>query len=417
MTTIRNRSVHTLLATALIGSSFAVATATPSASASEQPDRATVVASTDRGDLVSATRIRHLDIAATRHLLADAGYSTDEVRRPVDGYRLVYRTVDRRGRSIRASGLFAYPTSGPHRLRTVLFEHGTTPSSADAPSVGKGDTYQQAGALSFAAAGYAVAAPDYVGLGVGQGYPAYLDGRTEVSASVDLLEAARDFAVGKDLRLSRGVRVAGFSQGAHAALVTARTLQRGRVPRLRLTAVASISGAYDFRHAELPAILSGEVDPKLATLYLGYLLTSWDHLHGLYDSPSRVFRAPYDGFVTGLYDGTHRGIEVYKRMPATPQKLLTKAGLRMLRHPAGRFARALDEYDNACDGWTPRAPIRMYYTGGDREATPTNTLQCADDFARRGFAVRTRDLRVPDHGASGRAGVTAAIRWFDRLGR
>ena len=134
----------------------------------------------------------------------------------------MYRTVDRRGRSIRASGLFAYPTSGPHRLRQVLFEHGTTPSSADAPSVGKGDTYQQAGALSFAAAGYAVAAPDYVGLGVGQGYPAYLDGRTEVSASVDLLDAARDFAAGKDLRLSRGVRVAGFSQGAHAALVTAR---------------------------------------------------------------------------------------------------------------------------------------------------------------------------------------------------
>ena len=414
MTTIRNRSLQALLTITLVGSSFVAATASPSAS--DEPAPAAVVA-TDRGGLVSATRIRHLDLAATRHLLADAGYSTNEVRRPVDGYRLVYRTVDRRGRSIRASGLFAYPTSGPHRLRQVLFEHGTTPSSADAPSVGKGDTYQQAGALSFAAAGYAVAAPDYVGLGVGQGYPAYLDGRTEVSASVDLLDAAREFAAGKDLRLSRGVRVAGFSQGAHAALVTARALQRGHVPRLRLAAVASISGAYDFRQAELPSILSGEVDPKLATLYLGYLLTSWDHLHGLYDSPSEVFRAPYDGFVTGLYDGTHRSIEVYKRMPATPRKLLTKAGLRMLQHPAGRFARALAAYDSACDGWTPRAPIRLYYTGGDREATPTNTLHCADDFARHGFAVRTRDLQVPDHSASGRAGVTAAIRWFDRHGR
>ena len=415
MTTIRTRPLQILLATALIGSSFVLATASPSAI--DQSATGTVAATTDRGTLVSATRIRHLDIAATRHLLADAGYSTEEVRRPVDAYRLVYRTVDRRGRSIRASGLFAYPTSGPHRLRQVLFEHGTTPSSADAPSVGKGDTYQQAGALSFAADEYAVAAPDYVGLGVGQGYPAYLDGRTEVSASVDLLDAARAFAAGRDLRLSREVRVAGFSQGAHAALVTARTLQRGQVPRLRLAAVASISGGYDFRHAELPAILRGEVDPKLATLYLGYLLTSWDHLHGLYDSPSQVFRAPYDDFVTGLYDGTHPSIEVYKRMPATPRKLLTKAGLRMLRHPAGRFARALDAYDTACDGWTPRAPIRLYYTGGDREATPTNTLHCVDDFAKRGFAVRTRDLQVPDHSASGRAGVTATIRWFDRLGR
>ena len=414
MTIIRTRPLQILLATTLMASTVAVASAAPSVG--DQPE-SVAAASTGRGTLVSATRVRHLDLAATRRLLADAGYSTEEVRRPVDGYRLVYRTVDRRGQSIRASGLFAYPTSGPHRLRQVLFEHGTTPSSADAPSVGTGDTYQQAGALSFAAAGYAVAAPDYVGLGAGQGYPAYLDGRTEVSASVDLLEAARDFAVGKDLGLSHGVRVAGFSQGAHAALVTARSLQRGSRPRLHLAAVASISGAYDFRHAELPAIRSGEVDPKLATLYLGYLLTSWDHLHDLYDSPSEVFRAPYDDFVTGLYDGTHRSIEVYKRMPATPRQLLTEAGLRMIRHPAGLFARALDGYDTACEGWAPRAPIRLFYTGGDREATPTNTLHCADDFATSGFAVRTKDLQVPDHSASGRAGVTAAIRWFDRLGR
>jgi hypothetical protein len=211
--------------------------------------------------------------------------------------------------------------------------------------------------------------------------------------------------------------VAGFSQGAHTALVAARVLQRGSAARLRVAAVASISGAYDFRHAELPAIRNGEVDPKLATLYLGYLLTSWDHLHGLYDSPSELFRAPYYRFVTGLYDGTHPSIEVYKRMPSTPQKLLTKAGLRMLKHPSGRFARAMDGYGAVCEGWTPRVPIRLYYTGGDREATPTNTLHCVDDFARRGFAVRTRDLQVPDHSESGRAGVTSAIRWFDRLGR
>jgi hypothetical protein len=65
----------------------------------------------------------------------------------------------------------------------------------------------------------------------------------------------------------------------------------------------------------------------------------------------------------------------------------------------------------------PRVPVRLFYTGGDREATPTNTLHCVADLARQGFAVRTRDPQTRDHTSSGRDGVVEAIRWFRRLDR
>lgn len=401
-----------LLAGLLAGSTLVltVAPVAPVLASADAP--AAPAVSVERGDILSSTVVKRLTVPQTRRLLKEAGYPTSEVRRPLVAHRVVYRTVTRSGKATRASGLVAFPTTGPRRLEPVLWTHGTTPSKAAAPSIGTDDVYQQAGALAFAAAGYAVVAPDYLGLGTGAGRPVYLDARTERTASLDLLTAARTFAQQKGRRLERGVNVAGYSQGAHAALVNGRAIQEGQARGSRLAALAPISGAYAFREAELPALVNGEVIPKLGALYLGYLLTAWDRMHGLYGSPREAFRKPYAGFVTGLYDGTHSSMEVYQRMPDSPAKLLTPRWMRQLRKPSGAFLKALNAYDEACRGWVPKVPTRMYYTGGDQEAVPANTLHCANDFARSGYAVRTRDLRVRSHTASGATGAIAAIRFF-----
>lgn len=402
-----------LLAGLLAGSTL-VLTAAPVvptlAATDSSSDRPAV--SAERGDVLSSTVVRRLTVPQAKRYLKEAGYPITEVRRPLVGYRLTYRTVTRDGMPTRASGLVAFPTTGPSQLEPVLWTHGTTPSDADAPSIGTGDSYQQGGALAFAAAGYAVVAPDYLGLGAGAGRPVYLDGKTERTASLDLLTAARTFAKKHGRQLESGVNVAGYSQGAHAALVNGRAIQEGEAPGSELAALAPISGAYSFRRAELPALAHGEVVPKLGALYLGYLLTSWDRIHNIYGSPKEAFRAPYSGFVTSLYDGSHSSMEVYQRMPASPAKLLTPRWLKQLRSPSGAFLKALNAYDESCRGWVPKVPTRMYYTGGDQEAVPANTLHCADDFARSGYAVRTHDLRVRSHTVSGAAGAIAAIRFF-----
>lgn len=370
----------------------------------------------NRGAIVSSTQVKSLDAGQARSLLQDAGFPATDVRYGLTAYQIVYRTVDAEGRPVTASGLVAFPRSTRDRLRPVLFAHGTTPSKADAPSTGTGDNYHQAAALSFAAAGYAVVAPDYLGLGAGPGRPAYLDTQTEVNASLDLFRAARAFAGQQGRTMRAETYVAGFSQGAHAALTVARAIQEGQAGAgTRLGAVAPISGAYDFRASELPAMLAGEVDPKLATLYIGYLLTSWNALHGLYHSPREIFQEPYAPIVDDLYDGTHSSLEIFQRMPATLPGLLNTRGMRMLQQPAGRFAAALHAYDSACTGWTPRAPVRMYYARGDREAVNANTVKCVAQFDHSGYAVPAVDLGPVDHTTSGAEGVVAAAHWFDSL--
>lgn len=370
-----------------------------------------------RGTIISSTKVRDLDAAQLRTTLRESGYPTDEVRYGATGYRVSYRTVDYHGRATTASGLVSFPNNRHDRLQPVLFAHGTSTSKPEAPSTGGGD-YHQAGALSFAGAGFASIAPDYLGLGTGPGRPPYLDTRTEVSASTDLLRAARTLADRHHRGLRSTVHVTGFSQGAHAALTTAHALQRGTAGTgFRLGATAPISGAYSLRDHQLPAMINGDVDPKLATLYTGYLFTSWNALRGIYDDSEEIFRPPYASIVDDLYDGTHSGQEVFEGMPDTPAQLLNDRGMSLLADPSGPFADAVDEYDAACRGWRPSGPIRLYYATGDAEAVNGNTEQCVADFARRGVSVPTVDLGELDHVGSGAVGVVDAAGWFRSLDR
>src|SRR5688572_2832327 len=117
----------------------------------------------DAAEGVSATPLQTISRLQGRVLLRLAGVSAIPISYDVDCYRVVYRTRDARGREITASGLLALPRDvRPRRL--VSFQHGTTTSRDAVPSAL--DATGKAAALVFAGSGYALIAPDYLGLGV-----------------------------------------------------------------------------------------------------------------------------------------------------------------------------------------------------------------------------------------------------------
>src|SRR4030095_15743782 len=126
-----------------------------------------------------------------------------------------------------------------------------------------------------------------------------------------------------------------------------------------------ISGAYDFRHVQLPAILDGQLPPKVAVIYATLLLVAWNRLHHLYDSPAEVFQAPYDSTIEQLFDNQHTGQQVVVGTPDDISQLLTPHGFEVLRNPTGQLAAALRVADGVCTDWTPRAPIRLYLDTAD----------------------------------------------------
>ncbi|MFE6919761.1 lipase family protein [Nocardia sp. NPDC057663] len=89
--------------------------------------------------------------------------------------------------------------------------------------------------------GYAVVAPDYLGLGrFDTGPHPYLEVRSEATATIDLVRAAR--AANPDL--SRTWTAVGASQGGHAALSTG-SVQRSYAPELDFRGIVAVDPASD----------------------------------------------------------------------------------------------------------------------------------------------------------------------------
>ncbi|TMR02237.1 lipase [Actinomadura soli] len=370
--------------------------------------------------MVSATHLRTMSADQVRGWLASEGFDDSSVRHGVDTYRLVYRTIDTRGRATTASGLLVLPRGGDRRLDTVSFTHGTEIYKPDAPST-SGDVWGPGPAVTYGAAGFAAVAPDYLGLGEGPGLHPWKHVPSEVSAALDMLRAARQFAPRTGRLLNGDVLATGFSQGASSALGLARALQHGADPHFRIRAVAPISGAYDFEGAELQALLKGDVPPEVAAVYVSYLFTAWNRIHGgVYETPSEVFHEPHASRVEKLFNGTTPGPDVLESLPDTLGELLTRRGFAVLRHPSGTFADALRVDAEVCRAWTPHVPIRLYKIADDEQATTANTDRCAAWLRERGVNAPVIDVGDTVYGGSRHlgsnvAGTAQIVRWFTTL--
>ncbi|MEV7519540.1 alpha/beta hydrolase [Streptomyces sp. NPDC091371] len=365
-----------------------------------------------RGTLLSVTPVGSLDRAGVAAYLSGLGMDAGTVRYGITAYRLTYATVDPQGRPTTATGLFVLPQGGPHRLDLVSDTHGTTTHRNAAPSGGAG--YNRFTPYLHAASGRAVAAPDYLGLGGGPGFHPYMDTASSVTASVDMLRAARTAGDRLGRPVTRDVYATGFSQGGQVAMALGRELSRPG-SGFRLRALAPMAGPYDLTGSEIPGITDGRVAPRTAVFYLTYALTAQNRLHPLYKDPAEVFRAPYAQAVESLFDGSHHEEEIVAALPATPQELLTPEWYENIRAPHGELLDFLKANDDACD-WKPVVPVRLYTGAADTDVPIANTRACAADLARHGVRARVVDQGPDaDHFTTAIRSAPQVARWFDSV--
>jgi hypothetical protein len=398
ITRLRTRILALAATIALVGGVATPALAAPS------------VRTQARGDVVSVTPLTRLSAAQATQYARGMGFDVPAVRDGVDTYRIVYRTVTPQGRPTTASGVVALPRDAKGALATVEYTHGTMPYRGDAPSVSDGP--DRAVPVMFAGNGFAGVAPDYLGLGTGPGAHPYMDVRSETTASVDLLCAARTVAARHGERLDGRLFATGFSQGGAAAMGVGRAVQRGDAPGFRLAGLAPVSGPYDLRGQELPAALGGRLAGPNAAFYLAYVLTAWNRLHPLYHSPSEAFRAPYDRTLAPLFDGAHTDEEIAAALAPNPQALLTPQFIAKLQHPTGVFAAMLRTADAVCTGWTPRVPVRLYAADGDTDVAFGNAVSCDRSLRAHGVDAPLVDVGPVTHIPSALRSYPLILRWF-----
>ncbi len=225
-------------------------------------------------------------------------------------YHLVYDTVDPQGALTPASGALMVPSgsdSGCTGARPVLlYAHGTTTDrNFDIAALNASDNAEGVLlAAVFAAEGYIVVAPNYVGYGSSTlGYHPYLVADQQSKDMIDSLMAARAALPTADAPGSSDggkLFITGYSQGGFVALATHRAMQSGG---MTVTASAPMSGPYALA-AFGDAIFEGQVSDS-ATVNIALAMVAYQRAYGdIYAAPSDVFASPYAASIETLLPST-----------------------------------------------------------------------------------------------------------------
>jgi len=231
----------------------------------------------------------------------------------VDFYYFKYWTVGPDASAQEASGALMVPTgssapcTGPRPI--VLYAHGTTTDSAyniaDISDTSNSANAEAATvAAVFAAQGYIVVAPNYLGYDISTlGYHPYINGAANATDMMDALTAARTALLSSftpNTSDSGKLYVTGYSEGGYVAMATVKAMQAAGET---VTASAPASGPYALE-AFVDAIFFGQVNIG-STIFAPVFTTSYQKAYGnVYAQTSDVYSSTYASGIDTLLPTT-----------------------------------------------------------------------------------------------------------------
>jgi len=374
--------------------------------------RVVSVPAAERGKIISANFSNTLT-AATLALLFQFAGLTNVPEYDVSMYKIVYETITPLGARTLASGALLLPTNAAGGLPLVSYQHGTITQTNAAPS-SMDITGEVSVGIVFASAGYAAVVPDYLGLGDSPGFHPYHHARSEATACVDMLRAARIFCASNGFVLTNQLFLCGYSQGGHATMALLRELEAFHTNEFTVTACAPMAGAYDLSGVTTSNLLSGALPPN--RYYFLYLLAAYQSVYHFAPSLSDLLVAPYNTTLPPLLAGNSTGDQLNLALPPDPNAILKPQYLADFRanprHPL-RLALA----DNDLYRWRPRAPLRLYHCAADQDVIFANSQVAFASFQSRGATqvVLIDPLPTADHAGCSEPSLSLAKIWFDSL--
>lgn len=296
----------------------------------------------------------------------------------VQAYKIIYATTDAKGQSTQASGLITVPELEGYAFPLICYQHGTVWEKEDIPSNLSEETDV---AWLLGSNGYVAVLPDYLGFGESPGIHPYLHADSEAGVAIDMLYAARELALEKEIDLNDQLFVTGYSQGGHSAAALHRKLQEEYAEEFKVVASAPMSGAYDISGVSRLVIIGEE--PYFFPAFLVNALISYNYVYDLYDDLGKIFRAPYDDMVKKFAIDSLSMTEMNEQMieqllldhqDVIVKKMLQDSIVNILMEKDTTHALIQALVDNDVYNWTPQVTTRFFYCAGDDRVSPENSL-------------------------------------------
>lgn len=313
------------------------------------------------------------------------------------------------GSSVLLSGLIILPRSAVGTIPAVplmMYQHATEPYRANAPSrfLSPGSNPLNYPEVIIAAAmamtGYAVALPDYQGMGDNTDIQPFVHARTLAVQVVDMLRATRDTINGT----AGGITVPcawngrlflmGYSEGGFVTMAAARELQLNHAAEFTVTAAAPMAGPHDLSGTMRSVILADATFK--APYFVPFVLTSYYDVYQDYRlSPAYTMRSPFNSSLPPLLDGNFTGEAISAAMgmsyepyvPIVAKSVLTRQFIADLQSTDSAVYGYLRENDTY-RGWVPNMPVRMFHNPNDELVPYANSQVAFDAFSTAGAKRR-----------------------------
>ena len=241
----------------------------------------------------------------------------------ITAYSVQYRTVGGLNEATDASAAIMLPSgsdaacSGPRPL--LLYAHGTTVAKSFSMAKLNENGEARLVAAMFAAQGYIVVAPNYVGYDTSSlRYHPYLNGEQQANDMIDALRAARRCFDAIGANASSALFLTGYSQGGYVALATQRAMQTQYASEFSVTRAAGLSGPYAL--LQFVDTIFGGSPTRGVTAFLPLLINAGQKSNtGVYASSSDVYEAQYANGIETLLPGSFTTGDLVRqgRLPAT----------------------------------------------------------------------------------------------------
>ncbi len=387
--------------------------------------------SANADNLVNSTLSETMSVAqVNQQIQKKFGASVSPTAQAIELYKVSYRSRDEKNRAVVLTGLVVLPRGGAAN-GLVIFNHGTLVNSALAPSrfTGKSNASEaELAVLAFASGGYAVAMPDYLGLGDHKGAHPYPLGAANSRSAVDIIEPARTLAKRQNTEVGSRLFVSGYSEGGAVAMWTVRDLEQKSGAVYDVSAAVLMSGPYDLTDVTRKWMLASPTDQQefVIRLYLtSYMAYYFHKSSGVkltdYFKPAMAFT------ISQAFKGNISDENIIKRLALAAVLMRSKNSLENVI--SARFKKALETLDTSnpiiremqksdCYDWSPRTKMLLISLQGDKVVDPANTVKTMQTMRRRGVRADTlRQYVIKDTSLNHITAVAPALaqarRFFD----
>jgi pimeloyl-ACP methyl ester carboxylesterase len=359
---------------------------------------------------VTAAEVKSL-FSPAQSLYPDVADILPSVTNGVKVYVVTYNTTFGTKKLV-ASGVVCIPDGGIS-YPILSFQNGTNTVYINAPSANVAN-YTVQMISGFAATGFVVVIPDYLGFGSSKEvFHPYLHKESTVTSILDLFRAVKEMSSKTELnlKLNSDLYLMGYSQGGLSTMQLHQAIEAKYSAEFNLKAVGSGAGPYNLTQLTDMIVTATTFSQPY---YIAYIMKGFRSANAFANPYTDIFNEPYASRIDGLFNGVNSGGAINDQLTTNMVQLFTNE-FKTTMNSNAKFQIMRDALAaSSVTAWKIKAPLILTHGQADTDVSPLMSAQLYADLMKLDPALPVTYIPLPgmDHGMASVPSLANFVKRF-----